>query len=380
MPKAVILLMPELIIGVSECTLAGGSRSFRGLNKRPRPGNPPSGINILVVVHNRVPTLGDHETAGDAISLDEVGGDIGGAAGDSSIPSQKPHLGSRNADKVLESRLIGKFHHIVSDVVHHFHKAQHLHVADAGRVLEDIPTMVSIVKVIVLVGNSLVRSLHTRRVTADNEIGRTGRSARLGVELNLRRAGVNHRSGPDSHDSSFGIKTTGVGSSGLKNLLVLSDTNIEWDVILLGPATEGAKPQDRLLVALSPKVLPGAPHEVGMSGVGGIPRLEGIHGIGTLGLELLRQLLGGLAPLVQTIVVADAVQQLNFATDQVIAAAVNVLDVRMTGVNDAKHTGDDLLLAVVVHLRIAEDGNGLSHLRNEGDGALLGALNGRLGV
>ena len=160
---------------------------------------------------------------------------------------------------------------------------------------------------------------------------------------------------------------------------MLSDANIEWDVILLGPTTERAEPQHGLLVTLSPKVLPSAPHEVGMASVGGISCLEGIHSIGTLGLELLRQLLGGLAPLVQTIVVADAVQQLHFAADQVIAAAVNVLDVGMAGVDGAKHAGDDLLLAVVVHLRIAEDGNGLAHLRNEGDGALVRALNGRLG-
>ena len=169
-------------------------------------------------------------------------------------------------------------------------------------------------------------------------------------------------------------------SPSLKNFLVLSDANIERNVILLGPATEGAEPQDGLLVALSTKILTGTSHEVGMTSVGGISRLESIHGIGTLGLKLLRQLLGSLTPLVQAIIVTDAVQQLDFTTDQVITAAGNVLDVGMAGINNAKHTRNNLLLAVVVHLRITEDGNGLSHLRDKGDGALLGTLNSSLGV
>lgn len=161
---------------------------------------------------------------------------------------------------------------------------------------------------------------------------------------------------------------------------MLSDANIERNVILLGPATEGAEPQDGLLVALSTKILTGTPHEVGMASVGGISRLEGIHGIGTLGLELLGKLLSSLTPLVQAIIVTDAVQELDFTTDEVISAAGNVLDIGMTGINDTKHTSNNLLLAVVVNFGVAKDCNGLSHLRNEGDGALLGALNSSLGV
>ena len=137
-------------------------------------------------------------------------------------------------------------------------------------------------------------------------------------------------------------------SPSLKNFLVLSDANIERNVIFLGPATEGAQPQDGLLVALCTKILTGTPHEVGMASMSGISRLEGIHSIGALGLELLGKLLGSLTPLVQAIIVTDAVQQLDFTTDEIITTTGNVLDVGVTGIDQEMKK---LELSIVSNLR-----------------------------
>mmetsp|Transcript_33349 Transcript_33349/g.70087 ORF Transcript_33349/g.70087 Transcript_33349/m.70087 type:complete len:250 (-) Transcript_33349:1252-2001(-) len=114
--------------------------------------------------------------------------------------------------------------------------------------------------------------------------------------------------------------------------------------------------------------------------MGRIPRLKRIHCIGTLLLELLHNFGGSLAPFVQSVVVSYTIKELDFPTNEIIATLVDFFYVRMAGVNDSKHSSDYLLLAVRVHLWVAEDGNNVSHLGGECNSIVGGTLDGRFGV
>ena len=117
-----------------------------------------------------------------------------------------------------------------------------------------------------------------------------------------------------------------------------------------------------------------------MPSVRGVARLEGVHGIRPLGLELVHKLRGGLAPLIQAIIVADAIEQLHLPADQPVPARVDVLNVRMAVVDGAEHARHDLLLAVGVHLRTAQNGHGVPHLGHQRHGARIGIVDRLLGV
>mmetsp|Transcript_21797 Transcript_21797/g.31633 ORF Transcript_21797/g.31633 Transcript_21797/m.31633 type:complete len:236 (+) Transcript_21797:1042-1749(+) len=112
-----------------------------------------------------------------------------------------------------------------------------------------------------------------------------------------------------------------------------------------------------------------------MSSVGGVAGLESEHNIRSLPGKFRTKLLEGQSVLVQAIVVADALQKLNFSTNQVVTARVDVLDVGVAGVDHAEDAGHNLLLAVVVDLGVAQDSHGLPVLGHQGDGLLARLLN-----
>mmetsp|Transcript_12774 Transcript_12774/g.19307 ORF Transcript_12774/g.19307 Transcript_12774/m.19307 type:complete len:452 (+) Transcript_12774:1276-2631(+) len=199
------------------------------------------------------------------------------------------------------------------------------------------------------------------------------------MELDLSRTSVDHRSRPNRHNSGGRVKSSRMRQTSLQNLLMLLNPDIQRHIIALGPSSQRTQPQDRILVTLGLQILTSGLHQVGMPSVCGVSRLEGIHGIRTLGLELVHKLRGSLTPLIESIIVTNAIEQFNFTTNQPVATRVNILNVRMTIINDTKHTRDNLLLAVAVDFRIAKNGNRLSHLSHQSDGVHTGIFNRLLG-
>mmetsp|Transcript_28426 Transcript_28426/g.59660 ORF Transcript_28426/g.59660 Transcript_28426/m.59660 type:complete len:725 (-) Transcript_28426:86-2260(-) len=200
------------------------------------------------------------------------------------------------------------------------------------------------------------------------------------MELNFGGTGVDHGSGPDGHDGLGGIESSGVFQTRVQNLLMLLDTHIQRNVILLRPSTQRTQPKHRILETLPLQVLSSTPHQIRMTGMSGVPSLEGVDGICALVLELLHELLGSFAPLVQSVVVSNAIEEFDFPTDEVISAFVNFLDVGMSHVDDSKHAGDDFFLAVGVDFGVAENGHDVSHLGGERHGVVRRGFDGRFGV
>mmetsp|Transcript_4473 Transcript_4473/g.12915 ORF Transcript_4473/g.12915 Transcript_4473/m.12915 type:complete len:775 (+) Transcript_4473:4268-6592(+) len=229
-------------------------------------------------------------------------------------------------------------------------------------------------------GHGVGRSLHSGGIAAHHKITRTGTATRLGVEFHLGWTGVDHGRRPDGHDRRLGIETTGVGDTGLEDLFVLLDADVEWHVVRFGPSSEGTQPEHGFLVSLASEILSGRLHQIGMAGVGGVARLEGVHGIGALVLEFLHQLGGGLSPLVQAVVVSDSIEQLNLATNQVISTHVNVADVGMVRIDHTVHARHDFFLAILVDLDVSHNGDRVSHSRHQGNVTLAGGFDPPLGV
>ena len=71
---------------------------------------------------------------------------------------------------------------------------------------------------------------HARRVPTDDEERRATGPTRSGVELHLRRTGINHRSGPDAHDRPGRVEHALVEDG-----LVLLHANVQRYIIGLRP-------------------------------------------------------------------------------------------------------------------------------------------------
>mmetsp|Transcript_10621 Transcript_10621/g.19827 ORF Transcript_10621/g.19827 Transcript_10621/m.19827 type:complete len:221 (+) Transcript_10621:1564-2226(+) len=112
-----------------------------------------------------------------------------------------------------------------------------------------------------------------------------------------------------------------------------------------------------------------------MTSMGWITCLKGIHGISALGLEFVHEFFCSLAPLIQSIIVTNPIQQLHLPSNEIVTSRVYVMNVGMFHVNDTKHTSDDFFLAIVIDFRITKNCNNLTHLRYQCHISLIGFLN-----
>mmetsp|Transcript_17517 Transcript_17517/g.51107 ORF Transcript_17517/g.51107 Transcript_17517/m.51107 type:complete len:654 (-) Transcript_17517:1277-3238(-) len=379
-PQRIVLLMLQFERRGAELTLVLGMRIGVRLHPWTGPGNPPvRRVDILVIIHDPLPSLRNHEPTRDAIGLDQIVRNVGGTARTRTVPRQQSHLGSRNRNEIVHPRVVGDLHHVIGNIVHDLDEAQHLHVPDSGRILEDVPPVIAVVQIVVRVAHGVGTALHAGGIPPHDEVRRSCGATRFGVELNLRRTRVHHRRGPYRHDGRIGVQSSGMAGPRVQHLFVLLHAHVQRDVVRFGPSSQGAQPEYRILEPLGAQILSGAAHQIGVSRVGGIAGLEGVHGIGALGGEFVAEFLGSLAPLVQSVVVFDPVQQFYLAADQIVAARVDMVDVGMVHVNDAKHAGDDFLLPIGVDFGIAENGDPFAHLGDQGDSALVRGFNVLLG-
>mmetsp|Transcript_1546 Transcript_1546/g.2635 ORF Transcript_1546/g.2635 Transcript_1546/m.2635 type:complete len:613 (+) Transcript_1546:858-2696(+) len=323
----------------------------------------PLGIcHVLVVLAHHVPSTLDHESVGDArLGLLPVGGDHVRARR-STLLGERAHGGPRDGQEVALAALLWRLHLVVLFVVVDLGEGQNLHLSEAWRGLQHVAAVVSIVEVaadrhLVLV----LGPLDSCGVAAGDEEASPDVAAGFAVPLYLGRAGVDHRRRPDGHD---GVPRK---HAFLDDDVVLVDPHVERHVVVLGPASEGGEPEERLLVPHGLELAPGVLHEEGVARVSGVARLEGVNRVGAGVDEFLAQLGGGEAVLVESVVVLDRRKERDFSSDEVAATVHDDLDVRVVGVVAAEQPSDNLLLSVLVDFGVGQHGDGLAGWGDQGD-------------
>mmetsp|Transcript_111417 Transcript_111417/g.322106 ORF Transcript_111417/g.322106 Transcript_111417/m.322106 type:complete len:231 (-) Transcript_111417:80-772(-) len=181
------------------------------------------------------------------------------------------------------------------------------------------------------------------------------------MKLHLSGPSIYHRRWPNGHNCGFWIQASRMCQSSVQNFFVLLNSNIQRDIVGLGPSSKRAQPQDRFLVPFSLQILSCRAHQICMPGMCWITSLKGINRVGTLFLELLQKFLDGLSPLIKAVIISNPIQQFNLPTKQVVTTHVNILDVWMTHVNDTKHSSDNFFLSVVVNFDILQNCHSFTH-------------------
>mmetsp|Transcript_44676 Transcript_44676/g.107727 ORF Transcript_44676/g.107727 Transcript_44676/m.107727 type:complete len:204 (-) Transcript_44676:1751-2362(-) len=187
------------------------------------------------------------------------------------------------------------------------------------------------------------------------------------MELDFCRSGIDHWSWPNGHDGRSWIQATWMVCSHFQDFFMLLDANIQRNIVRLGPTTQWRQPQDGILVSLTFQVFSSRFHQVGVTCMSGVSGLKGIDSIGTLVVKFLKQFGDCLAPLIQSIIVDNPLEQFNLTTNQIISSGIDIFNVRMSHVNRSKHASHNLFLAVFINLDIAQNGNHLAHSRHQGD-------------
>mmetsp|Transcript_13385 Transcript_13385/g.34856 ORF Transcript_13385/g.34856 Transcript_13385/m.34856 type:complete len:274 (-) Transcript_13385:1295-2116(-) len=218
------------------------------------------------------------------------------------------------------------------------------------------------VQVVALRG-ALCRARHARRVAPDDEEGRAADPPRLGVELHLRRPGVDHRRRPDRHDRRLLVQHTL-----LNHRLVLLDAHVERHVRGLRPAAERREPQHGVAVPPLLELALRVSHQERVPGVRRVARLEGEDGVGVAPSELAAQLVHREPELVEAVVVLDLAKQLDLSAHEPVARRADEGDVRVIGILHTEAARDDLLLPVLIHLRVAHNRERLAGRVVQSDG------------
>jgi hypothetical protein len=213
--------------------------------------------------------------------------------------------------------------------------------------------------------------LHTGGVAASNEMGDTASNAGGGVPEDLGGATVVHGGGPHGEDGVLRVEGTVV-----KEGLVLEHAGVERHVVVLAPSTEGVEEEDGVLVALLEELLTGVLEEEHVAVVEGVAHLEGVHGIGTTGLDLVGDLGGSVAVHVHAVIEGDTLGEVHGSTgDEPFTLGHDGLGTGVFGAESAEGARADLLLAV-----LEVDGLGHGSVDNTLvlDGELLGIAEGSL--
>mmetsp|Transcript_24668 Transcript_24668/g.41704 ORF Transcript_24668/g.41704 Transcript_24668/m.41704 type:complete len:325 (+) Transcript_24668:1935-2909(+) len=238
---------------------------------------------------------------------------------------------------------------MVALVVVDFTELQDLHGILTGGHGQHVTAVVTVVQVIVRVRHRLHTALHAGRVTPSHEECSASIASGLSMKQHLGGASVDHRRGPDGHDSGFGVEL-----SVSQHRLMLLNAHIQRHVVTLGPATQGRQPQNGVVEATLQQHLAPSAHQIGVTGMGGVTCLEGEHGVRLLVLELLHDLRRSEPPLIQTVIVTNALHQLDLSANEPVSSAVNVLDVRVAVVDHTVQAAHDLFFAIGVYLRVTQ--------------------------
>jgi len=280
------------------------------------------------------PGFGGHETVGKGSSLS------GGLS----------HTGSTDELKVIVVFGIVEIHGALCFVVSSNLEGDNLELWDSRSHGKD-PSAVSVIIDVFL----SVWVAHTSGVSSDNvELSASDQSS-LGVPLDLSGTSVGHWGWPDGNNSGLGVKDLL-----LEDGVVLLHSPLEWDIIGLGPATEGVEEKDWLLVTTLLQLLGGIGHEESVTIVDWVSELEDKDGIGAELFESGSELEWSLSVLVESVVPLDSVKSLKITTDKPVSLLVDFLDVWVVDGVCSPGSGTSLLLSVSVEFWVSEDTVGLS--------------------
>lgn len=295
------------------------------------------------------PGFGGHETVGKGSSLS------GGLS----------HTGSTDEFKVIVVFGIVEVHGALCFVVSSNLEGDNLELWDSRSHGKD-PSAVSVIIDVFL----SVWVAHTSGVSSDNvELSASDQSS-LGVPLDLSGTSVGHWGWPDGNNSGLGVKDLL-----LKDGVVLLHSPLEWDIIGLGPATEGVEEKDWLLVTTLLQLLGGVGHEESVTIVDWVSELEDKDGIGAELFESGSELEWSFSVLVESVVPLDSVKSLEITTDEPVSLLVDFLDVWVVDGVCSPGSGTSLLLSVSVEFWVSKNTVGLSFVtERNGLGVLVGLL------
>lgn len=268
----------------------------------------------------------------------------------SSLSGGLSHTGSTDEFKVIVVFGVVEVHGALCFVVSSDLEGDNLELWDSGGHGKD-PSAVSVIIDVFL----SVWVAHTSGVSSDNvELSASDQSS-LGVPLDLSGTSVGHWRWPDGNNSCFGVKDLL-----LEDGIVLLHSPLEWDIIGLGPATEGVEEENWLLVTALFQLLGGVSHEQSMAIVDWVSELEDKDGIGAELFESGSELEWGLSVLVESVVPLDAVKSLEVTTDEPVSLLVDFLDVWVVDGVGTPGSGTSLLLSVSVEFWVSENTVGLA--------------------
>mmetsp|Transcript_29035 Transcript_29035/g.43631 ORF Transcript_29035/g.43631 Transcript_29035/m.43631 type:complete len:319 (-) Transcript_29035:1243-2199(-) len=240
--------------------------------------------------------------------------------------------------------------------------------------------MIAIIQIIIRMSHCQFGSLHSSRITPNNKVRSTSRSTRFSMKLYFSGSSVYHGCRPDSHDCLSWVETSRMFKAGIQHLFVLLHPHIQRNIIFLGPPTQRTQPKYRILVSLLLQVFTSTSHQIGMPRMSRVTCLECINSICTLFTKFIHEFTCRFAPLVQPIIVFDAIQQFNFTTNQIITTLVDFLNVGMTHINHTKHTSGNFFLTIGINFRIAQYSHNVPHLCRQCHSTVWRIVNRRLGI
>jgi len=279
----------------------------------------------------------------------------------SSLSGGLSHTGSTDEIKIVVVFGIVEVHGALCFVVSSNLEGDNLELWDSRGHRKDPSAVTVIIDVFLSVWVA-----HTSGVSSNNvELSASDQSS-LGVPLDLSGASVGHWGWPDGNNSCFRVEDLL-----LEDGIVLLHSPLEWDVIGLGPATEGVEEKDWLLVTALLQLLGGVSHEQSVTIVNWVSELEDKDGIGAELFESRSEFKWRLSVLVESVVPLDAVKSFKITTDEPVSLLVDFLDVWVVDGVSTPGSGTSLLLSVSVEFWVSENTVSLS-LVSEGNG--LGVL------
>jgi len=204
-----------------------------------------------------------------------------------------------------------------------------------GEELLTVPHIVAVLGVVLGV-------LNTSGVSTSDEVGDATVDSGGGVPQDLSGATVVHGRRPHGKDDVVGRKGGVIDES-----LVLLHTGVKRNIVVLAPATERVQKKDGVLVAELEELLTGILKKEDVTVVERVSNLEGVDGVGFLGLDLFVDLSGGHSVGVNTIVELNVLNEVHGLTrDEPVTLLHNSVDLRVLDGAGTEGSSGDLFLSV----------------------------------
>merc|ERR1711892_603939 len=170
------------------------------------------------------------------------------------------------------------------------------------------------------------------------------------MPLDLSRTSIHHGGWKDSENCGLRIQ-----EPFLQDCSVLRHPRFQRNVVILGPASQRMEKEHRLLIASVHKLPLAVVHEQSMTIMDRIPQLECKDCVCVHLLELVPQICGREAVLVQAIFPSYLPQDLQFSSHKPVSTCFYHCDVRMAFVVQSKLTGTSFLLPVFIEFWVTEN-------------------------